>query len=678
MQTIKGTLRISADEQRWVDRLGVECTPPIIFIGARVRLVMDLRGDNESDEGELPVYDIGQFSDVAGWYLALDGDFNQATSPIILRNSGIGVETANGKTVLTVTVPDTDSTAMRNALSTEREVSLTLEIGGLDGDGFVVACLQVPLLVRNRIWLGGNVPAEVASDPEYLNAAQVNALVASAVAEAVAEAIEGVSGEDGVSPTISMGTVGNGDTAAVSLVPGANNTYTLNLTLPRGLQGNPGAAGSAPTIAVGTVAEGAEAAATLAADGNGGYALNLTLPRGSGIAYMGLWDAATTYPLNAIVRYNGRLWLALAAGIGKVPGQEAAYWAEAARDGIGIAMRYGHGESGPWHDAPIAAGDTHYCISVDGGANWSRPLPLSQPGVRIAFAYNPDAESDWSEATAGADYSTVTGRWMRLTSSLGVVTVPYDVTGSAGVIAMRLQFDDGSDDWHAVMLPTDTKVRCYTADSSLRKNIDFNLGDGDTPVKLEFSPYADPWHVVYAEGDRFYRTSSDGGETWSDPIPLAMEDAPLDGKFYVRKDGEWVELPASSGSGSGEDGSDTPVATDYAYYGYVSDNTTYAVSQITATMAGNMTKVAISSITNPVTLSSVPAGAVLFVAVPSGYYAAKDDGLGGEAQFEANNGTTGTGANGASTLTIDGVSYKTYGEFRLTTADALIYIQEEA
>ena len=674
MQTIKGTLRISADEQRWVDRLGVECTAPIIFIGARVRLEMDLRGDNESDEGELPVYDIGQFDDVAGWYLALDGDFNQATSPIILRNSGIGVETVDGRTILSVVVPDTDSAAMRTALSTEREVSLTLEIGGLDGEGFVVACLQVPLLVRNRVWLGGNVPSEVASDPEYLNAMQVNALVASAVAEAVAAAIENVSGEDGISPTITLGTVTNGETAAATLVPGENNTYTLNLTLPRGLQGNPGAAGSAPPIALGTVSEGADAAATLDADGNGGYRLNLTLPRGSGIAYSGIWNAATTYPLNSIVRYNGRLWLALAASLGKVPGQEATYWMEAARDGIGIETRYGHGENGPWHDAPAGAGDTHYCISVDGGANWSVPLPLSQPGVRIAFAYNPDAVSDWTEATAGQDYSTATGRWMRLTSSLGVVTEPYDVTGSAGAIAMRLQFDDGSDDWHAVMLSTDTKVRCYTADSSLRKEVSFNLAAGDTPVKLEFSPYEEPWHVAYAEGDRFYRTSSDGGDTWSDPIPLAMEDAPLDGKCYVRKNGEWVELPASSGNS----GSETPVAdeTVYAYYGYVNDGTTYAVSQVTAAMAAELTKTAISSIANPVTISSVPAGAVLFVAVPSGYYAKKDDGLGGEVAFEANNGTSGTGANGSSTLTIDGVSYNTYGEFRLATGDALIYIEE--
>ena len=175
------------------------------------------------------------------------------------------------------------------------------------------------------------------------------------------------------------------------------------------------------------------------------------------------------------------------------------------------------------------------------------------------------------------------------------------------------------------------------------------------------SPYQE--YLAYGGTDTYLQ--------WYARMCQGIPDAPSNGKFYVRKNGAWVELPATSGGDE-----PTPVATDYAYYGYVSDNTTYAVSQITATMAGNMTKVAISSITNPVTLSSVPAGAVLFVAVPSGYYAAKDDGLGGEAAFEANNGTTGTGANGASTLTIDGVTYKTYGEFRLAAGDALIYIEE--
>ena len=161
-------------------------------------------------------------------------------------------------------------------------------------------------------------------------------------------------------------------------------------------------------------------------------------------------------------------------------------------------------------------------------------------------------------------------------------------------------------------------------------------------------------------------------------IPVgAINDAPQDGKFYVRCNGQWVELPANSG-GSGNSGEpEIPgEETAYAYYGIISDGTTYAVSQVTAAMAKTLTKAAASQIVNPITLASVPAGALLFIAVPSGYTAEKDDGLGGRAAFEANNGLAGTGDNGTGTIEIDGVTYATYGEFRLSSADALVYIEE--
>ena len=180
-----------------------------------------------------------------------------------------------------------------------------------------------------------------------------------------------------------------------------------------------------------------------------------------------------------------------------------------------------------------------------------------------------------------------------------------------------------------------------------------------------------------------YQEYLDNGGTdtyavWYSRLTHGVTDAPQDGKFYVRCNGQWVELPANSG-GSGNSGEpETPGDdTAYAYYGIISDGTTYAVSQVTAAMAKTLTKAAASQIVNPVTIASVPAGALLFIAVPSGYEATKDDGLGGQVPFAADNGTTSTGANGgASTLEIDGVTYATYGEFRLSTADALIYIEE--
>ena len=165
---------------------------------------------------------------------------------------------------------------------------------------------------------------------------------------------------------------------------------------------------------------------------------------------------------------------------------------------------------------------------------------------------------------------------------------------------------------------------------------------------------------------------------WYARLTHGVTDAPHDGKLYARCNGQWVEITGNAGgSGTSGDSGNSGDETVYAYYGVINDGTTYAVSQVTAAMAKTLTKADVSQIVNPVTLASVPAGAVLFLAVPSGYGATKDDGLGGQVAFATDNGTTSTGANGgASTLEIDGVTYDTYGEFRLSTADALIYIEE--
>ena len=540
MQRIARTLRIAADGQEWVDRLGVETDEPVVFIGAKALLEIDLRGERVDEEGELPVYDIGQFADVASWYLAVDGDFNQATTPVLLKTSGIGVESVEGRTVLSVELPNTDSAGMRTALATQRSVQLTLEIGGLDGDGAVVACLQCALEVRNRVWLGDTVPEEVTSDPEYLTGAQVAALVNAAVAEAALHLV-GAPGETGPAPVIEIGSVTSGATATAELVEGeAAGSYLLNLVLPRGGDA------AAPLLSVGTVVSGTEADAELVEDGEG-WRLNLVLPRGLGLSHQGVWSAENVYAANDAVRHGGTLWMSLADdNEGNVPADGSEFWGAVVKDGAGMEMRYGAGSLGPWHSAPIAAGDTHFCISEDGGATWSEARPLSQPGVSVCFGFNQDAVSDWEEAVAGEQYSSATGQYMRLTSALGVVSSAYDVTNGAGAMELRMQFSDESGDWHAELAATDTKVRVFTADSVLRKIVSFNLGEGDSPARLEFCRYEDPWHGEPADGDRFWRVSQDGGATWSAAIPLSLDEAPSDGGYYVRRNGAWVAMPGAT------------------------------------------------------------------------------------------------------------------------------------
>ena len=113
------------------------------------------------------------------------------------------------------------------------------------------------------------------------------------------------------------------------------------------------------------------------------------------------------------------------------------------------------------------------------------------------------------------------------------------------------------------------------------------------------------------------------------------------------------------------------------YYGYINDGETYAVSHLTAA------KLAVNTVTSasPASTSAVinaPAGSLIFVLVPasSSLVATKDDGLGNHVQFDTDNGAANTGANGTS-ITINNIQYRVYGEFNLANVETSIYISEE-
>lgn len=121
---------------------------------------------------------------------------------------------------------------------------------------------------------------------------------------------------------------------------------------------------------------------------------------------------------------------------------------------------------------------------------------------------------------------------------------------------------------------------------------------------------------------------------------------------------------------------DEPEVTGKMYYGYVNDGATYKVSQITGDMLTLQTVTEADAGAMQINFTA-PAGAVLFVLVPadSGLTVMQDDGVGGKVPFNEDNGATGTGANGID-LTLNGITYKAYGEFSLVDAETIIYIGE--
>ena len=107
--------------------------------------------------------------------------------------------------------------------------------------------------------------------------------------EAGVKGQDGAKGADGITPTLKVGTVTTlaaGSNATVTMSKN-NNEYTLNFGIPKGNKGDTGASGSGgettvvnPTITIGTVTNGDTASATITGD-SPNYTLNLVLPKGA-------------------------------------------------------------------------------------------------------------------------------------------------------------------------------------------------------------------------------------------------------------------------------------------------------------------------------------------------------------------------------------------------------------
>ena len=107
--------------------------------------------------------------------------------------------------------------------------------------------------------------------------------------EAGVKGQDGAKGADGITPTLKVGTVTTlaaGSNATVTM-SNNNNEYTLNFGIPKGNKGDTGASGGSgettvvnPTITIGTVTNGDTASATITGD-SPNYTLNLVLPKGA-------------------------------------------------------------------------------------------------------------------------------------------------------------------------------------------------------------------------------------------------------------------------------------------------------------------------------------------------------------------------------------------------------------
>ena len=237
MQTITRILLLDGNNGRWVDDFGKSISPPEIAVGVRVNLRLDLRiTERHPETGKLLAPALADVTSDS-YYFVLDSDFLQNTDPklidcnLTVSETEVEDEDTEGNPITTSRVyldavlPNTAVQSLLTALASNQTITLFGEIGGYSAQNSIANCdfiTQFSVVIRNRVYLGGIVPEEIQSDPEYLTRAEVLALIAAATRPE--------------SASLSIGTVTSGNTASAEITGTAPN-QVLNLVLKSGENG---------------------------------------------------------------------------------------------------------------------------------------------------------------------------------------------------------------------------------------------------------------------------------------------------------------------------------------------------------------------------------------------------------------------------------------------------------
>jgi hypothetical protein len=136
-------------------------------------------------EGEMP-YPIEQLQNVSAWQFVMDKDYDNTTPYLLVAdNANIKVSSVTEEiddlersfTEIEIPLLDTNTEQLAEYLKAEKSKSgITAELTGFDKDGNDIFVLQIEnFTFRNRLASQGQ-PTVI--DPEYLTAAQINAIVA--------------------------------------------------------------------------------------------------------------------------------------------------------------------------------------------------------------------------------------------------------------------------------------------------------------------------------------------------------------------------------------------------------------------------------------------------------------------------------------------------------------------
>ncbi len=183
MEQMTRILMIEGAAGTWIDEYGEGRATPEIAVGTHIRLRFDLRRpETDSAGGVMLPVDIDNIRSDS-YYLALDNDYDRETVPKLLKMDGIALTEEEGRVYFEAEIPNTAYPGLLEAVALQQKVELHGEIGGYSAENGATSAtfaVHFSLMVCNRVYLGGEAPSDVVNDPEYLNAAQVRALIAQA------------------------------------------------------------------------------------------------------------------------------------------------------------------------------------------------------------------------------------------------------------------------------------------------------------------------------------------------------------------------------------------------------------------------------------------------------------------------------------------------------------------
>ena len=187
MQLIKTLLKIKSGMAVVANADGHELPTsnyPSFKIGVLGAIDLDLRTSEIGENNELIPYDFGELSSADSLYLALDGDWDHETQPILYTAENILVKQADdGTTHIIAALPNTATKPIIDILAKKENMILNAEITGYKASQGVTASIfsfSFKLKLCNRIFIGNEIPESVVNNPGYLTEAEVRALIDAA------------------------------------------------------------------------------------------------------------------------------------------------------------------------------------------------------------------------------------------------------------------------------------------------------------------------------------------------------------------------------------------------------------------------------------------------------------------------------------------------------------------